>query len=282
MNRLGTVAVVGLLFVVIAGPLTAMTTPAAYTVGIDSGFPRMDAEELSPDTRQLVESTDGRARNITDSAYPSAFPKPSDDEDREQFFVTLDDRLYVVTAEWRRAGGYRIGVADRTESVLLDRSELSPAGRAVIDRARAAGGSAPVYGSRPSDFTDGVTPDSLAYLTTELFVVRDGESYRTVSVTEPLLELSPVGHWLATLGLYLGSVALVPAATRTVSRRFGLGAGWLAGVGVVFLPVALADPAVADGIPLDTVTVARLTERLPVVAGVALLAGTVGAWRFGR
>ena len=273
-----TLAAVGTLLVLVAGPLAATTAPAAYGVAVEPGFPGVTADELSPDARELVRATVGERRNLSTDAYPSSLPRPDLDDD-ERFLVRLNGRVLVARADWPDTGTLRLSVADRTESVLLDRTALSPEARAVIDRARARDGSAAVYGPRPSALRGGITPDSLLYLETEAFVVTDGDATLTVSVTDPIRLVPPIGHWLATLGVFLGGFALVPATVRVASRRAGLVVGWLAGVCVVFVPVALADPVVAHGLPLDTITVARLADRLPVVAAVALLAGTIGVWR---
>lgn len=262
-------AAVGLLLLTVAGPTAALTTPPSYTVGIDGGFPGLRGENLSSADRELLRSAQTGVVNLSAEEYPSAFETPDVDE-REEFLVELDGGVFVAIAESTQ-GLIQLSLVDRTDDVLRVDSELSPTTRAALDRARNENGR--VYGQRPDALTDGLSL-GLLYPTTDVFVL--GDRYLTVSVTTPFSFVPPVGHWLATVGVYAGALALVPAATARARQRLGTFAGWVAGVAAVFCPVAAADPAVAYALPLDVLTVTRLTERLPRAAAVAVLAAT--AW----
>jgi len=187
-------------------------------------------------------------------------------------------------------GGSTVGISavDRTDTARIQRENLSPHARTVLDVA-AANGSAAFYTDRPPAFEEGLdaTPDSLLALVVadaDLFVVADGDGndhdHRTVVVSAPTDFLS-FGRAL-TPAVVFGSLATVPAVALFGSRRVGWPLATAAGVAVAVVPV-VAFRIVAVG--PSALLVRRLQEMAHLIVlpgiGALLCVGAVWTWRTG-
>ncbi|MBB6646960.1 hypothetical protein [Halobellus ruber] len=300
MDRSGTLiilAAAGGLLALGAGAALPGSVSPTYNVAVDDTGPP-EWEDLSPEAKTVVRTglEAPGAVNVTFAEsgsygngttefglYPDDLPRPDiDQSEPSRMVIDRDGAVLVFSAEFVGGGTLAISAVDRTDTVLLRRGNLSPHGRTVLDVA-AANGSAAFYTDRPPALEDGLdaTPDSLLALVVsdaDLFVLADGDDYRTVVVSSPSnwIPLGPV----LTPAVVLGSLATVPAVALFGSRRVGWPLATAAGVAAAVLPVvAFRIVAVGPSALLGR----RLQEMAHLVVvpaiGALLCVGVVRGWQ---
>lgn len=296
-----------LLILAAAGGLLALGAGAAlpgsvsptYNVAVDDTGPP-EWEDLSPEAKTVVRTgleapgsvnvtfdRSGSYGNGTTEfgPYPDDLPQPGIDQTRpSRMVIERDGTVLVFSAEFVGGRTLAISAVDRTDTARIQRETLSPHARTVIDVA-AANGSAAFYTDRPPALEEGldVTPDSLLVLVVpdaDLFVLADGDDYRTVVVSSPS-NLVPLGPVL-TLAVVFGSLATVPAVALLGARRVGWPLATAAGVAVAVVPV-VAFRLVAVG--PSALLGRRLQEMAHLVVlpaiGALVCVGVVWAWQTG-
>lgn len=257
MNRSRTLiilAAAGGLLALGAGAALPGSVSLTYSVAVDDTGPP-EWEDLSPEAKTVVRTgleapgsvnvTFGRSGSYGNGTtefgpYPDDLPQPDIDQtEPSRMVIERDGTVLVFSAEFVGGGTLAISAVDRTDTARIRRETLSPHARTVLDVA-AANGSAAFYTDRPPALEEGldVTPNSLLVLVVsdaDLFVLADGDDYRTVVVSSPS-NLVPLGPAL-TLAVVLGSLATVPAVALLGARRVGWPLATAAGVAVAVLPV---------------------------------------------
>lgn len=297
-------AVVGGLLALGAGAALPGSVSPTYNVAVSDTGPTQ-WENLSPEAQVVVRtaleapgsvdasfSESGSYGNNTTEfgPYPNDLPQPDIDQtEPSRMVIERDGAVLVFSAGIAgdpETGGRTLAISavDRTDSARIQRETLSPHARTVIDVA-AANGSAAFYTDRPPTLEEGldVTPDSLLVLVVsdaDLFVLADGDDYRTVVVSSSS-NWVPLGPVL-TPAVVLGSLATVPAVALFGSRRVGWPLATAAGVAVAVVPVVAFRLVAVGPSPLLGRRLQEMAHLVVLPAiGALVCVGVVWTWQTG-